>query len=235
MEVLVTRPEPDDARTATALQALGHRPILARLIAIETAEQDFSGAEPDWLCATSAHALDRLDDSLRARWSHRPIGLVGRRSAAHAGSLGWSRALAGPGDAAGLADRLIGETAPGSRILYLAGEPRKATLETRLREGGRMLDVLLVYRARPVALLPDAARLWLQKRPHGAVLHFSRASAEAFALLAMGANLRDEASRLAHLCLSADVALGLSTLDGPRIIVSDQATEAALLAALGPA
>ena len=43
MRLLVTRPEPDAARTAEALRARGHEVLVAPLLRVETIAADFGG------------------------------------------------------------------------------------------------------------------------------------------------------------------------------------------------
>jgi len=56
MRLLVTRPEPDNARTAAALRAKGHEVVLAPLLHIE-AVADADLGEPPWaaILLTSAN------------------------------------------------------------------------------------------------------------------------------------------------------------------------------------
>ena len=62
MRVVVTRPEPDGKRTATALRALGHEVLIAPLMNVENVAADLSG---HWsaVIITSANAPNAIADN----------------------------------------------------------------------------------------------------------------------------------------------------------------------------
>jgi uroporphyrinogen-III synthase len=223
MRVLVTRPEPDGEKTAKALRKLGFDPVVIRLSTIVPLDP---GVLPpsDAVIATSAHALRCLPGAWRnARLFERPIHVVGARTAEAAREAGFLTVIEGPGDAAGLVTHMIGRPARPS-LLYLAGEPRKPIVETALEDAGFALKTAILYKNEPMDAMPATLQHLLETGEPLAVLHFSRASAEAFLRLAGSAI----AAPLLHLCLSADIA---SVLSG-EIILAEQPNEAALLRAL---
>ena len=96
MRLLVTRPEPDATRQAELLAARGHEPVLAPLLAIESATNvpiELDGAQA--LIVTSRNAL-------RALASHRdvaallqlPLFAVGEATAKAATELGFTTVIA---------------------------------------------------------------------------------------------------------------------------------------------
>ena len=67
VRLLLTRPEPDAARTAAALRARGHEPIVAPLLAIEIVSDADLGAGP-WaaILVTSANAVRAIAGRISA-------------------------------------------------------------------------------------------------------------------------------------------------------------------------
>ena len=113
MRVLVTRPEPDATRQAERLAARGHEPVLAPLLAIESANNvplELDGAQA--LIVTSRNAL-------RALASHRdlaaslqlPLFAVGEATAKAATELGFTTVIAGPGTGEELSRLIAGTSA----------------------------------------------------------------------------------------------------------------------------
>ena len=99
MRVLVTRPEPDATRQAERLAARGHEPVLAPLLAIESATDtppELEGAQA--LIVTSRNALRALASHPDlATALQLPLFAVGEATAKAATDLGftngdhWSR------------------------------------------------------------------------------------------------------------------------------------------------
>ena len=125
MRLLVTRPEPDATRQAERLAARGHEPVLAPLLAIESAIDatlELEGAQA--LIVTSRNAL-------RALATHRdlaaslqlPLFAVGEATARAAAELGFAKVTAGPGTGAELSRRIADALDPNTGVLvHLAGE-----------------------------------------------------------------------------------------------------------------
>jgi len=81
MRVVVTRPQSDGTRTATALRARAHEVLEAPLLQIEPLKADLSGG---WgaIIVTSANApMAIADNPARAALHTLPVLAVGRRSA----------------------------------------------------------------------------------------------------------------------------------------------------------
>src|SRR5262249_61439308 len=83
MRLLVTRPEPDGARTAAALRARGHDVMLAPLLSIEPeVEADLGSGPWDGVLITSASAARAIAAHPRiGELVDLPLFAVGRRSA----------------------------------------------------------------------------------------------------------------------------------------------------------
>ena len=90
MRILLTRPEPDNARTAATLRALGHEAVEAPLLRIETiAGADFG--EPPWsgVLLTSANGARAAAGHLRfAEIIALPVLAVGESTAKAARAAG---------------------------------------------------------------------------------------------------------------------------------------------------
>jgi hypothetical protein len=92
MRLLVTRPEPDNARTAAALRANGHEVMLAPLLHIEAVTNADLGAPP-WaaILLTSANGARAIaDHPRRAELIALPVLAVGRSSADAARAAGFT-------------------------------------------------------------------------------------------------------------------------------------------------
>jgi len=99
MRLLVTRPEPDASRQAEKLRELGHEPILAPLMTIET----ISGVplhldQAQALIVTSRNALRAIAARPELNEARDfPLYAVGEATAREAAELGFPTIVAGPG------------------------------------------------------------------------------------------------------------------------------------------
>lgn len=211
MRLLVTRPEQDGARSADALRARGHDVALCPLLRIETVPDVALGPGP-WhgIAVTSANAVRgaasqaRFPELLRC-----PVFATGGRSAQAARAAGFADVMSADGDVRALAALIRARMARGARLLYLAGEERAGDLAADLRPAGIPVETVVIYRAVPVpAFPPEVAQALAAARLDG-VLHYSRRSAAAYARCAEAARLLT--AKVAHYCLSAQVAEPLAT------------------------
>jgi uroporphyrinogen-III synthase len=231
VRLLVTRSQPDAARTADALRAHGHEPIVAPLLAIETLSQVDLGAGP-WTAflVTSANALRGL-----ANHSHRddvrsvPVFAVGERTAREIRDHGFKSVASAGGNVNDLANLVAARLKPPARLLYLAGEDRAGDLGGMLRAQNFVVDMVVVYRAVAAATLPAPAASALAGGIDG-VLHFSRRSAETYVNAARASGMLPAALKPAHFCLSAQVAEPLAQAGAAVIRVASRPDQAALIA-----
>lgn len=233
MRVLVTRPRWDAEGTANSLAQAGHDAIIAPVIRIAATGAAIPDTDYDGVIVTSVHAFDAvIPDARFAPLFDKPLHTIGTRSAelAHRANI-FDDGISGR-DAAALATALLRELPRGTRLLYLAGRDRKPDLELALSAGGLRLDTVVVYEARAVETLPEAAMAALRQDEAQAVLHFSRRSASIFADLAVDAGLQASAARLRHICISADCAAGLSVLTVTAEVAATP-NEAAMIDLLG--
>ncbi len=235
MRLLLTRPEADAERTASALRARGHEPIVAPLLAIEISSDADLGAGP-WAAVllTSANAVralagHRRRDELRGI----PVFTVGPHSAQAMRDLGFGNVSSADGNVDDLAKLVAARMQPGAPLIYLAGEERSGDLAGLLREKSFTVHTALVYRAVAAATLPAQAAAALAGGLDG-VLHFSRRSAEAFLFAARRAGLVEAAlAGPTHFCLSARVAEPLTQAGASKVRMAARPDEAALLALCG--
>lgn len=232
MRIWVARPEPGAARTGARLAALGHRPLVAPVLAVEPTGIGLPAEAFAGLILTSANAASALAPEDRARLRTIPTFAVGARTAAVARALGFADVRAAEGDAHAVA-RLVRESLPeGAHLVHAAGAERKAEPAASLVAAGYRLTVRELYAAQVVARLPDAAADALAAGRLDGALHYSRRSAQAAHDLANAAGLGGAFGDLTHYCLSADVAVPLVTAGVAVHFVPDRPAEDALLAGL---
>ena len=231
MRLLVTRPEPDNARTAAALRAKGHEVALAPLLHIEAVAGADFGAPP-WaaILLTSANGARAVaDHPRRAELIALPVLAVGRSSADAARAAGFADVTSADGGANDLA-RLVAQRFAGGRqpLLYLAGEDRSGELAVP----GLAVRTVVVYRAAKAEEFPSAVRIALERGAIEGVLHFSRRSVESY--LDCSRDLGGSVLNPKHYCLSARAAEPLRHAGATQIYVAPQPDEASLLALVMP-
>ncbi len=231
MRILLTRPEPDAARTAAKLRAAGHEVTVDSLLTIEPVNFDPPRGDYDALAITSGSAPRVIRNIASVeKLKSLPLFAVGARTAEVAREAGFTRAENGGGDARALGETLARKLAAGSRVLYLAGERRARDLAAMAAPAKIAVETLVVYRARPAAKLQPATTEMLGARAFDAILHFSPRSAEILVALVTKAGLAPALTAPRHLCLSAVAAAALP--DHLRKEVAARPEEDALLALL---
>jgi uroporphyrinogen-III synthase len=236
MRILVTRPEPDGARTAAALRARGHDVMLAPVLRIELVPDVDLGSGP-WaaILITSANgARAAAGHARREELLKLPVMAVGRNSAEAARAAGFTDVTSAEGDGRDLvrqiAARFVGRPTP---LLYLAGEDRARDLTGELGGFGIAVRSAVVYRAAKLTALPSDAQSALSAGRIDAVVHFSRRSVEAY-LDAAHALLR-HALAPTHYCLAGRAAEPLRAAGATQTRVAARPDEAALLELIGTA
>ncbi|MEA1831324.1 uroporphyrinogen-III synthase [Methylobacterium durans] len=233
MRIWVSRPEPGAARTGRRLAELGHAPVVAPVLAVRPTGAPLPPGRPDAILLTSANGAEALGRTPGAEHLRGlPVLAVGDRTAGAARAAGLGPVEAADGDAAALAERVRAQFAPGSRLLFAAGEDRKAEPAASLAAAGYGVAILVAYAAEAVARLPAPVADALAAGRLDAALHYSRRSAEvAYGLAAAGGHggaFRD----LRHYCLSADVAAALEACGVTAHFVAARPREDDLLAGL---
>jgi uroporphyrinogen-III synthase len=232
VRLLVTRPEPDAERTASALRQRGHVVVVAPLLRIEPLANAEIGTGP-WaaILVTSANAATAIVVHPRfAEIRELPVLAVGEHSAQAMRSAGFATVSSAGGGAAELMRLAAERLKQRMPLLYLAGADRSGDIAAALGMQDFLVHTAAVYRAFAAEVLPRAAINALAGGI-GGVLHFSRRSAETYVNTARAAGLEQQGVRRpAHFCLSAQVSEPLAEAGAPAIHVAPQPTEAALIA-----
>jgi uroporphyrinogen-III synthase len=204
VRVLLTRPEPDAARSAALWRAKGHQVVVSPVLRLRATGAPLPPGPFDAIVLTSANALLAFPTGAPPHLAPLPVLCVGDRTAAAARAAGFQAVTSAKGDVAALTE-LAGRSLPqGARLLYLAGVERKPDLERAWADG--TLSVVAVYEAQPASHLTQEAQEALRQGEIDAVLHFSRRSAEVYLALCRDAGLWPQALRPLQFCLSRDVA-----------------------------
>ena len=231
MRLLVTRPEADAERTATALRACGHTVVVAPLLRIEPVENAKIAAGPfAAILVTSANAAPAIARHQRfTELRALPVFAVGGRSAQAMRAAGFADVTSADGDVRDLARLVAQRVKGGASLLYLAGADRAGDLAGSLSGQGFVVRTAVIYRAIAAAVLPSAVADALAGVD--GVLHFSRRSAEAFLRAVRDAGAGDDALRKpTHFCISANVAESLVAAGAADIRIAAEPTESALMA-----
>ena len=217
MRLIVTRPEPDDARTARALIRLGHEAILSPMLDIVVeAKAPVAARAYQAVVVTSANAVRALAaraDDVVARTL--PLYAVGDRTALEAKRAGFKSARSAGGAFDDLVALLAEALDPGAGpLLYAVGDVQAGDLAADMRQRGFDVETAIVYRSIPRKRLSGVAEDALRSGTADGVLLYSRRSAEAFAAAVAGAGLVPLPGRVVLYCLSRAVAAPLSDLAG---------------------
>ena len=232
MRVLITRPQPDAARTAARLAELGHEALVEPLLMVEPVAVEKIPPGPfAALAATSANAM-RVAGNTAALNALRalPVHAVGTHTAGAAREAGFTNVIDAAGDTESLAQNLARHLQSPARVLHLAGEKRAKELGPLLALHGVEVVVLELYRMRRADRIRSSVELFAAGKID-AVLHFSPRSAATFVALAEQEGLAEAARRPRHLCLSQAVAAEIMPL-GIAAEIAEAPNEAALLALL---
>ncbi len=229
MKMLVTRPEPDAQATLARLGALDIEAVAAPLMLRQTL--DISLPPPDGFNAmvlTSANAVRALADrdSLDP-YRHLPVFAVGDHTAREAIQAGFIRVSSAAGAFQDLVNAMSIARLQGP-IFYPAGRHQSADLARALAPLGIMVATSKVYEIVAADALPETILCELG-HAIGAVLVYSRRSAQVFAQLADRLQ-RPERQRLAMLCMSEAVAEPLLEARFNRISLADRPDEDAMMA-----
>lgn len=235
---MLTRPRPEAERTAAALRAMGHEPVFAPVLEIETIPDAAIGSGP------YAAALLTSGNAARAIATHRDrerlVALdcfaVGSQTAAAARLAGFANVYSADGDGGDLA-RLIGERRAGEGqtgvggdpLLYLAGDDRARDMAAELAPYGLRLDIVVIYRAVAARTFAPGIAAALKAGDFDGVLHYSRRSTAIFVDCVRAAGAEAAAARLTHFCLSARASEPLAAINAKSIVVAQKTDESAML------
>lgn len=226
MSILITRPEPEASATKARLAALGFDALVAPVLEISATHQLAPLGSYHAALATSANALRLMEPRLRRQLVNTPIFCVGEKTADAARMQGFHDIRVADGDGRSLAALVITLFPHGGHLLYLTGTPRKPVLEDELRLAGLDLLAVDLYRAEPVSEWPNPVKRDVQSVTD--VLHYSRASAEAFLQLIARDPYLAKLRNARHLCFSGDVAIPLRNDGLAKVEIAVKPNETAL-------
>jgi uroporphyrinogen-III synthase len=239
MAILVTRPLPDGATTATALRAKGFEVLLAPMLRFEpVAFHDDGDASYGAVIVTSANALRGLIPHLTgSRLLKLPLFAVGEHTASAARHAGFEKVIPANGDASHLRDLVLASTKAkelkkASPLLYLAGADLARDLAGELGERGFTVVTQTTYRMSPVSGLPRETCDAFAANQVEAVLHYSRRSARAFLEAARAAGVEISALAIPQCCISDGVASVIRDAGATQVMVAATPDENALFGAL---
>jgi uroporphyrinogen-III synthase len=236
MLVLITRAADEGARTAEKLAASGHDAILSPVLEMTPTGAQWPSGVVDGVLATSRQAFELFSGS--PEWPSPeacrllPLYVVGERTREAARERGFEGRAFVAFDAKDLAKAAVDALAngPPSRLIYLAGRDRKPDLEAALKEAGHVVDTVEVYAAQPAEALSKVAAGLIQAGEIGAVLHYSRRSADIFLALSREAGVNVDG--LAHVAISAEAAHPLKAARVSSVHIAEQPNEQGMLTAI---
>ena len=226
LNVWITRAEPGAAATAERVAAMGHRPVVAPLLRIESlpdVDIDLTGVAA--LAFTSANGV-RAFAEREARRDHR-VFAVGAGTTAAAKAAGFKGVLSAEGDVNALAGGIIARKAElRGAVLHPAAAEPAGDLVGALTAEGLEARFMPIYDS--VEVDPSVALLDTLDSLDVALLHSPKA-ARALATLLQGRDL----PKLRLLCLSAAVAGPLADAKVREVVRAPFPIEAALLNLVG--
>ncbi len=224
MRLLVTRPEPDGEETAARLRALGHEATVDPMLRIVFATPPEDLAPPAAIVVTSRNGVRALAAwPMAGAWRAKPLFVTGEATAEIARAAGFTDVRPGAGDAAGLAELIVGDL--GRRdgpILYLAARDRSGDLAGRLAASGLAVRTVEAYRAEAATGLDPAVAEALRAGRIDGVLFFSRRTAEAFAGLVEQAGLAGAMRGLVFYAFSERIAEPLRRFGDVPISIAER-------------
>jgi uroporphyrinogen-III synthase len=239
MAVLVTRPNPDDETTASALRARGFEVLRAPMLRFEpVAFRDDEDARYSAVVVTSANALRGIAPHLKgSRLLKLPVFAVGEHTASAARGIGFEKVIPANGDAAALRDLVLAsvkakELKKSSTLLYLAGADLARDLAGELGERGFSVVTHTTYRMVPLSSLPRETCDAFAANQVEAVLHYSRRSARAFLEAARAAGVEISALAIPQCCISDAVASVVRDAGATQVMVAASPHENALFEVL---
>lgn len=231
MRIFVFRPPAEAERTAAAIRAHGHEPIVAPLFAVSRLPEPAPGGPFSAIVLTSGNAVPALAD-LPADWQDLPVFAVGGRTAAKVREAGFEDARSANGNRDDLVGLIRDNLTAPAQLLLIAGRDRHEDVGDRLTEAGFAVVTWVAYEAQAVAAFPVAAQEALRQGGVDGALHYSARGVRTCLALAREAGVTGPLLDLTHVALSADVAGPLISAGASTVLVAEHPEEAALLAAL---
>ncbi len=232
MRILVTRPQEDAAHFAELLRDRGHEPVCASLLTVRF----FDGPELDFenvsaVLATSANGVRAF--VRRTRLRDLKILAVGPQTADAARKGGFTDVECADGDAATLAQAVLGWVKPEDGVLlHACSADNEGQMKALLVEEGYTVDVVVLYEVIAVHKLPTVAREALVHNTLDVAVVFSARSAMALRDCIERAHLQDACKNVAAVCISKAAAEGLQPLTFRNVSIAARPNQDAMLAAV---
>lgn len=217
--IWLTRPQADSESFAASLHSHGIECIIQPVLTIEPCTVTIAADDPKpaAILLTSRHAAQALA-ALPADWRTLPVYCVGDATAHVARDAGCPQAIVGEGgDVFALMPRVAQDLAPGSRLLYLAGDTTRADISTLLGARDITVDARIAYRAVPTRKISNELRNALNGHRLTGVVFFSPRSATLAGKLLAQFGLDDSLSNSHAYCLSLNVANAAATMGFARV------------------
>jgi len=239
MAILVTRPAPDNEKTAAVLRARGYDTLLSPMLRYEAIP--FHGEDDaayDGVVVTSANAIRAIEGhpSRMSLFGLRAF-TVGEHTAEAARGVGFGEVVSASAGAHALSDLIVKNVAAGklkksATLCYLAGADLAHDLAADLGARGFTVITHTTYRMFPVAGFPAGISDAFRADGVEAVLHYSRRSARAFLDAARADGVEISALALPQCCISDAVAGILREAGAMQVAAARTPDEAAVIDAL---
>jgi uroporphyrinogen-III synthase len=235
MAVLVTRPAPDNQKTAVALWARGYDALLSPVLRFEAVAFQDDGAEYDGVILTSANAVRGIvNHPATPRFAELPAFTVGDHTAEAARQAGFQKVISADGDAAALLDLMVKSAATKkikkhASFCYFAGADRTGDVAGELGAQGFIVITRTVYRMAPVPDFASDVNAAFAAGGIDAVLHYSRRSARAFLDAARIGGVEISALALPQCCISDAVAAVMREAGAMQVIAARTPDEDAVI------
>lgn len=232
MRILITRPQEDAVRFAEMLRARGHDPLCASLLTVQFfdgPELTFEGVSA--ILATSANGVRAL--ARRTSERELPLFAVGPQTADAARAAGFEHVESTDGDAATLAEAMLGWMKPEEGMLvHAASADNEGRLKTLLAEEGYRVSVEVLYEVVAVDALPATALEALAHGRLGAAVVFSPRSAFVLKDCIERAGLVEACRNVIAIAISAAAAKMLEPLPFKAVLIADKPNQGAMLDAV---
>ena len=232
MRILVTRAHDDAIRTAEALAARGHEPLVAPMFDVRYfngPELAFEGVQA--ILVTSGNGIRAL--ARRSRRRDIEVVAVGTHTAERARAEGFLRVTDARGDANALAALVRKHFSPGGGMLaHIAGSNASEILQRELTRSGFGMSNCVLYEISETPSLPDNAVDALRARTLDGVLLFSPRSARVFARCVLDAELGGNCGDVVAFCISNDTANTLTGLVFKEVLVALRPNQESVLSLL---
>ena len=233
MRLILTRPQDELRKLGEQLSALGHYVIESPLLSIRMRDNAAIAERPyQAIALSSANAMAHPSlNPAPQPLASRAVFAVGAQSAKAALEAGYRHVRAEGGNVEGLAKAIARDCNPrDGAILYPSGAETAGDLQGTLEALGFTVDRVILYDAVAARTLAPQAVAALTSGAADGVLLYSPRSARIWAGLVAESGLTDAARRIAHFCLSPNVAAALGT--GFKTAIAARPDEPSLLALL---